>query len=191
MNRATQVFAVAGGKGLNVARAVRALGSEVAVHGFLGGSIGDQIRDLARVDGSRITPISAQSRVCSILVEPGSRRSTVLNEPGPQVTAHEVSGFLHGLREACTAGDLVLVSGSLPDSLDPGLAGEIVDIGRAAGARTIVDMSGASLEAALRARPWMLKLNRGELRGARRPRGDAAGRPGVDVDAGDRSAAGP
>ena len=169
MNRATEVLVVAGGKGLNVARAVRALGSEVAIHGFLGGSIGDQIRDLAQVDGitDRHTPIRAQSRVCSILVEPGSRRSTVLNEPGPQVTADEVARFLQGLRVACAAGDLVLVSGSLPDSLDPGLAGEIVDIARAAGARTIVDMSGASLEAALRARPWMVKLNRAELEALR------------------------
>jgi 1-phosphofructokinase family hexose kinase len=165
VNRAREVVVVAGGKGLNVARAVRALGSEVSAHGFLGGRVGRYIQALAEADGviDRHTPIAGESRVCFILVEPERGRSTVLNEPGPSVAREETERFIDDLRRDCGVDDLVVLSGSLPDSLPVELAGEIVAVARSAGARTIVDSSGAALVAAVGARPWMVKCNRREL----------------------------
>jgi 1-phosphofructokinase family hexose kinase len=175
VNRAREVTVLPGGKGLNVARAIRALGSEVSAYGFLGGEVGALVRELARAEGvvDRHTPIAAGTRVCFILVEPDRGRSTVLNEPGPQVTPAERADLLRGFRGDCRPGDVVLLSGSLPDSLPPALAGEVVAIARAGGARTIVDMSGASLVAAFAERPWMIKCNRDELAALTGADGDA------------------
>ncbi len=58
-----------------------------------------------------------------------------------------------------------ILSGSLPDSVDPAVAGEIVEIGRVAGARTIVDIHSHALRIAAARQPWMLKCNRRELLG--------------------------
>jgi fructose-1-phosphate kinase PfkB-like protein len=73
--------------------------------------------------------------------------------------------LLATLRDDCRPDDLLILSGSLPDGVDPAVAADIVGVGRRAGARTILDIHGASLRAAIEARPWMLKCNRDELIG--------------------------
>lgn len=165
VNRATEVSVVPGGKGFNVARAIVRLGSEAAAYGFLGGHIGDALRQLITADGvlDRHTPIAAETRVCFIVVEPASGRSTVLNEPGPAVEADEVRGFLQLLRAEIQAGDLVALSGSLPDSVAPEIAGEVVTIAKEAAARILIDIHGEALREAVQRRPWMVKCNRREL----------------------------
>lgn len=167
VNRASSVSVVPGGKGFNVARAAIRLGSQAAAYGFLGGQVGEALRAMTMADGviDRHTDIAAGTRVCFIVVEPDLGRSTVLNEPGPAVTEEETARLLARLREDCRPDDLVILSGSLPDSVDPGIASEIVTIGKHAGARTFLDIHGASLRAAVEAGPWMVKCNSDELRG--------------------------
>ena len=58
---------------------------------------------------------------------------------------------------------ILVVAGSLPDSVPPAVAGRIVGIGKAAGARTLVDIHGAALRVAIDAAPWMVKCNLAEL----------------------------
>jgi 1-phosphofructokinase family hexose kinase len=167
VNRASEVTVVAGGKGLNVAKAAVRLGSQATAYGFLGGEVGEAVGTLMGDAGviDRHTDVTAGTRVCFIVVEPGSGRTTVLNEPGPDVSDEEAARLLASLREDCRPGDLLILSGSLPDSVDPGVAAQVIAIGRGAGARTILDIHGASLRAAIEARPWMLKCNRDELVG--------------------------
>jgi 1-phosphofructokinase family hexose kinase len=167
VNRAASVTVVPGGKGFNVARATIRLGSRAASYGFLGGPVGEALRAMIRADGviDRHTDVAAGTRVCFIVVEPDAGRATVLNEPGPAVTTEESARFTAALAAGCQAGDNLVLSGSLPDSLDPSVAAEVVAIGQAAGARTFVDIHGASLRAAASQRPWMLKCNRDELLG--------------------------
>ena len=165
VNRASTVSVVPGGKGFNVARACIRLGQPTTAYGFLGGHVGEALREMITTDGvaDRHTTIAAGTRVCFIVVEPGSERSTVLNEPGPTVTDAEIAAFLDDLRTDCGPDDLVILSGSLPDSVPAGVAGEVIGIGRAVGARTVVDIHSEALRVAAAGRPWMLKCNRAEL----------------------------
>ena len=167
VNRAAQVSVVPGGKGLNVARAARRLGTAAAAYGFLGGDVGQALRALITVDGviDRHTTISAGTRVCFVVVEPGAERTTVLNEPGPPVTEAEVSRLLADIAADTEPGDLLVISGSLPDSVPASVVGEILELGRAAGARTLVDIHSEALRVAFASRPWVLKCNRHELLG--------------------------
>jgi 1-phosphofructokinase family hexose kinase len=165
VNRATRVSVVPGGKGFNVARAALRLGASAAAYGFLGGHVGGALRALITADGveDRHTTIAAGTRVCFIVVEPDLARTTVLNEPGPVVTENEVGRLLDDVRADVAAGDLLVISGSLPDSVPASVVGEILEVGRAAGARTIVDIHSEALRVAFASRPWMLKCNRHEL----------------------------
>jgi 1-phosphofructokinase family hexose kinase len=165
VNRAVTVSVVPGGKGFNVARAAVRLGEEAVAYGFLGGHVGDDLREMIRAGGvvDRHTTIAAGTRVCFIVVEPEIGRTTVLNEPGPTVSAEEIARLLDGLRSDCGPGDLVVLSGSLPDSVGPAVAGQIVAIGNDAGARTVVDIHGEALRMAAAQKPWMLKCNRREM----------------------------
>lgn len=173
VNRASEVRVLPGGKGFNVARATVRLGSETAAYGFLGGRVGEALREMIVADGiiDRHTTIAEGTRVCFIVVEPDPGRSTVLNEPGPVVTEEETARFLDDLRSDCRSGDVIVLSGSLPDSVDPAVAGEIVAIGNACGGRTIADIHSEALRRAAASGPWMLKCNRAELLGLL---GDAA-----------------
>jgi tagatose 6-phosphate kinase len=165
VNRAVDVSVVPGGKGFNVARAAIRLGEPATAHGFLGGHVGEALREMIAADGvvDRHTLIAAGTRVCFIVIESGEARSTVLNEPGPAVTEAEIASFLAGLRADCGAGDVLILSGSLPDSVPASVAGEIIDIGRESGARTLVDIHSEALRVAFARHPWMLKCNRLEL----------------------------
>jgi 1-phosphofructokinase family hexose kinase len=165
VNRAASVTVAPGGKGFNVARAVIRLGSAAASYGFLGGRVGDALRDQIVAEGviDRHIEIGAGTRVCFIVVEQDVPRTTVLNEPGPQVSEAETERLLATIAEDVSPSDLLIVAGSLPDSVDPSVVSQVVGIGRAAGARTILDIHGPSLRAGIEAQPWMVKVNRDEL----------------------------
>lgn len=165
VNRAARVSVVPGGKGFNVARAALRLGTPATAYGFLGGDVGEALRGLIVADGvvDRHTTIAAGTRVCFVVVEPAEARTTVLNEPGPPVSEAEVSRFLDDIRADTGADDLLVISGSLPDSVSANVVAEILEIGSDAGARTIVDIHSEALRVAFASRPWMLKCNRREL----------------------------
>lgn len=165
VNRSDETHAVAGGKGGNVARGVRALGERVAIYGFAGGPAGAFLRAAFCALGidDRQTPIADETRVCTIIVERDLRRSTVLNEPGPVVTPSEARALVERLVSDCRAGDLVVLCGSVPRGVEPAFYGHIIEAVRDARVRVIVDARGEVLREALRARPWMAKANAREL----------------------------
>ncbi len=161
VNRSVEVLTRAGGKSLNLARAIRRLGLDVSVYGFLGGWTGTFIRGACAAHGlnDRHTTITGDTRISLVLVEPAIGVSTVINEPGPIVTAPEAAALLDDLSADCRAGDIAVLSGSLARGLPVGFHAEMVRRGQAAGARVIVDTSGPALAAAVEARPWMIKPN--------------------------------
>ena len=165
VNRAAAVSVVPGGKGFNVARAALRLGTTATAYGFLGGDVGEALRSLIAADGviDRHTTVAAGTRVCFVVVEPDAERTTVLNEPGPSVTDAEVGRLLDDIGADIGPDDLLVISGSLPDSVPASVVGEVLELGRTAGAHTLVDIHSEALRVAFASRPWMLKCNRHEL----------------------------
>ena len=83
-----------------------------------------------------------------------------------RVAGHAVGVHVVGQgdeRPEVRSDDLLLISGSLPDSVPASVVAEILEIGREAGARTLVDIHSEALRVAYGSRPWMLKCNRREL----------------------------
>jgi 1-phosphofructokinase family hexose kinase len=163
-HRTSETLDQAGGKGINVARALTALGHNVFVLGFAGGITGDEIR--SELHDSRIPfsliPISGRSRNCYIVVDCSSGRQTQLNEPGPEITAEEYEQFYSELLKRLEYAQLLICSGSLPRGIDPGCYGNFTQLASSLGLRTLVDASGEALRLALDARPFLVKPNRDE-----------------------------
>ena len=179
MHRATEVVSRPGGKGMIVARGVVRLGGRAALHGFVGGSVGTQISEGCRQLGIEDlhVRIDGETRVTTVLVDTSSGASTVVNEPGPEVTADDVESLVDGLLGAVAEGDLVVCTGSLPRGAPPELYARCVGALRGRGVRTVVDTTGAALARAVRAAPDVLKVNEQELRtdaGLGEPDDDAA-----------------
>jgi len=119
VNRPRQVAVAPGGKALNVARTLCALGCEVLVIGLAGGVTGEAVRaGLAESGvGGTFTPIAGDTRRTFAVVDTRSHDTALFNEPGPAVSVGEYHDFLVLYEDALTGSDAVVLSGSLPPGL--------------------------------------------------------------------------
>ncbi|MCP2032126.1 1-phosphofructokinase family hexose kinase [Okibacterium sp. HSC-33S16] len=165
VHRVRSVVARAGGKSFIVARTVRSLGVEVSMYGFLGGPVGAIAAEECRDRGidDRHTPIAGSTRITPVIVEVSTGRSTVLNEPGPEVTEAEIKQLRAKIAEDVLLGDLVVCTGSLPPGLPSSFYADVAELAHSRGARLAVDASRDVLRHALAAAPWLVKCNRSEF----------------------------
>ncbi|MER5362434.1 1-phosphofructokinase family hexose kinase [Streptomyces sp. NPDC002785] len=172
-----------GGKGLNVARVLAALGHETVVTGFAGGSTGAVLRELlaglppqdadagaensaaptpAPVTDALVT-VAGNTRRTIAVVDRATGDTTQLNEPGPLVTTDEWSALKGRYEELLTGADAVALCGSLPPGIHVGAYAELVRSARAAGVPVLLDTSGEPLRRGIAARPDLIKPNAEEL----------------------------
>lgn len=153
-----------GGKGVNVARVLHALGEPVLATGLAGGATGAQIRSLLAAGGvpEAFTSIAGESRR-TVVVASGDGEPTGFWEPGPRVSADEWETFLARYRELLGDADVVALSGSLPPGVPDDAYAILVGLARAAGAATILDADGGPAYLGVRARPDVVKPNAREL----------------------------
>lgn len=166
-HRVTEVIERPGGKGLNVARVLAALGHDVTVTGFAGGDTGRVLHDrLTREPRltDALVPVEGATRRTLAVVDAASGDTTQLNEPGPAVSPAEWSAFQESyeelLREGTTA---VALCGSLPPGVPVGAYATLVRAARAAHVPVLLDTSGEALRRGVAARPDIVKPNADEL----------------------------
>ncbi|CAN5718417.1 1-phosphofructokinase family hexose kinase [soil metagenome] len=153
----------AGGKGVNVARAARALGVPATLVGFTPGRTGAAVAGLIEDEGLAVVPVpvSGEVRSAAVILE-RSGRVTVLNEPGPKLREGDWERYEEAVVVHLAGHRVVVASGSLPPAAPPEAYARLVAAARRAGAQTIVDASGVHLEHALAARPEVACPNLGE-----------------------------
>ncbi|MEV6010693.1 1-phosphofructokinase family hexose kinase [Streptomyces sp. NPDC051976] len=178
-HRVTHTAERPGGKGLNVARVLAALGHRSVVTGFVGGPVGEELRaGLAALDEPRLTdallPIEGTTRRTIGVVDDRTGDTTMFNEPGPTISPREWAAFLahyRGLLKGADAADsaerpaAVALCGSLPPGVPVGAYAELVREARGAGVFVLLDTSGEPLRRGLAARPDLIKPNADELTG--------------------------
>jgi 1-phosphofructokinase family hexose kinase len=164
INRAERNIVAAGGKGLNVARAIHTLRGESLCMGFAGGHAGHLLADLAQNEGlnSSWTWTNFETRTCTILVSLNGD-ATVINEPGAPVSKSDWKRLQRDVRKHVSSAGLVCVSGSLPPDSSAedlhGLLSLLVDTGK----QVWVDTSGSALVAALTVPGLCIKVNGDEI----------------------------
>ncbi|MFC8995477.1 MULTISPECIES: 1-phosphofructokinase family hexose kinase [Streptomyces] len=165
-HRVTEVTERPGGKGLNVARVLAALGHPVAVTGFAGGSTGATVRaSLAGVPGvvDALVPVAGATRRTVAVVDERTGDTTQLNEPGPVVAPAEWNAFQEAYEGLLAGAAAVALCGSLPPGVPVGAYAGLVRTARAAGVPVLLDTSGEPLRRGVAARPDLIKPNADEL----------------------------
>ncbi|WP_406158479.1 1-phosphofructokinase family hexose kinase [Streptomyces canus] len=165
-HRVTEVTERPGGKGLNVARVLAALGHEVTVTGFTGGATGRMVQDrLTAVPGlvDALVPVTGPTRRTIAVVDDQSGDTTQLNEPGPTVTPAEWSAFQEAYADLVPSVSAVALCGSLPPGVPVGAYAGLIRTAKAAGVPVLLDTSGEALRRGVAARPDILKPNADEL----------------------------
>ncbi len=161
----------AGGKGVNVSRAVAATGHRTVAVVPLGGPEGATLARLLARDGIEAVGVSVDgsTRVNITLVEPDGTLTKV-NAAGPEISPREAETLLETVRSRSADADWIACCGSLPRGLPSRWYAELVARTHRTGGRVALDTSGAALTAVLRERPDVVKPNAEEL-------AEAVGRP--------------
>lgn len=162
-HRVTDVTERPGGKGLNVARVLAALGHEVTVTGFAGGATGRVVRERLTGLTDALVPVTGATRRTVAVVDERTGDTTQLNEPGPVITPAEWSAFQETYEALVGRAQAVALCGSLPPGVPVGAYAGLVRIARAAGTPVLLDTSGEPLRRAVAARPDLIKPNADEL----------------------------
>ena len=163
-HRASAGLPLAGGKGLNVARALKALDVPVVATGLAGGQAG--LRIVERLTGEAIlndfVRIEGESRTTTAVVDPTNSSYTEINEWGPAVRPEELELFDAKLRYLSRAARLVVFAGSLPrDVPDSFYADAIRDLSRRH-VPSALDCDGEAFRIGLEAEPFLVSPNQAE-----------------------------
>ncbi len=167
VNRPRAVRARPGGKGLNVARTLHALGVDVLVLGLAGGVTGDGVEAALRELGvpAALTPVAGETRRTFTVVDDSvaDHGVTAFHEAGPEAGEEEFAGFRRGYEQALEAATAVVLSGSLPPGLEAGTYATLIETAAAAGVPAVLDTHGEALRRGAAAGPAIVKPNLAEL----------------------------
>ena len=177
-HRASDVLTLAGGKGINVARALKRLDVPVVATGLAGGRTGTRI--VEELTGEAIlndfVRIGDESRTSTLVVDPTSGTQTEINEWGPKVTEAELGMLMDKLRYLSRGADAVVFAGSLPRGRRRRRSTRRPRASSTRrGVRVVLDTEGEPLRLGLEAEPWLVVAEPARGRAARRA---GAGRRG-------------
>lgn len=163
-HRAIEASTAAGGKGVNVARALKLLGRPVIATGLAGGPTGARLMERLAEESilTDFTWIAEDSRTNLAVVDPTTGEQTEINEGGPGVSSQELDRFLEKLLYLASGARLCVIAGSLPPSVPPSFAGRMVSRLKELGVDVILDAEGEPLEAGLRSGPAAVTPNQRE-----------------------------
>jgi len=168
VNRPVAVRSRPGGKGINVARTLYALGADVLVLGLAGGLTGQAVRSALAGMGvpGAFTEIAGETRRTLAVIDRDRGQTALFNEPGPRVSPAEYAALQARYQAELAASMAVVLTGSLPPGLPAGTYAELTAIAAAAGVPTVLDAEGEPLVRGLAANPAVVKPNLAELSGA-------------------------
>ncbi len=147
--RCTEAQRDPGGGGLNVARAITALGGEATAVWTKGGLFGSAIGPLLDDEGVAhvAVEIRGETRQSLAVIESGSGRHYRFSLPGPELDEVELDRIVSTVRRQGPS--LLVLSGGLPPGVDPAFYARVIEEVASQGARVIIDSHGEALRAAL------------------------------------------
>ncbi len=165
VNRLTSIRQDPGGKGINVSKSLKVLGSDSIAMGLLGGSSGAwivQALSALHISCDFVTT-QAPTRTNLKLIDSVSGETTDINEPGQHCGAPELLEITHKLSGILKVDDIAVFSGSLPPGVPSSIYADWAVLCKEAGAKAFVDADGESLQLAVDKIPYAIKPNEHEL----------------------------
>jgi 1-phosphofructokinase family hexose kinase len=160
-HRAVEQTAMAGGKGVNVARALKALGQPVIATGVAGGPTGTRIIEHLTEEAilNDFMRIREDSRTSTAVVDPTSGEQTEINERGPEVSEAELGLLVDKLLYLAKGAAVCVFAGSLPRGVEPDFYARLVEEMRRLEVLTVLDSEGEPLRLGVRQGPTVVSPN--------------------------------
>jgi tagatose 6-phosphate kinase len=155
----------AGGKGINVASVLHALGHDTIIFGFVGSATAAAVTtDLARGGlAHELISVEGPTRRSIAVVDSSNGEATLFNEPGPRVPATSWEDLEAMLTARLPEATALVVSGSLPPGANDDACARLVDLAAAHRVTVLVDTVGEALFRAAAAGADIVKANSSEL----------------------------
>ena len=166
-HRASQGLTLAGGKGINVARALKRLDVPVVATGLAGGRTGTRIVEELTSEAilNDFVRIADESRTSSAVVDPTAGTYTEINEWGPHVEPDELAMLLEKISYLARGADMVVFAGTLPRGVDDSFYAEAIrDLNRR-NVPAVLDSEGPPLRLGVEAEAFLVTPNQREAEG--------------------------
>ncbi|MCT6923869.1 1-phosphofructokinase [Metasolibacillus sp.] len=150
-----------GGKGINVSQVLKRLGTDNKALGFVGGFTGDYIVDSLKQRGI-VTDFVEVQEDTRINIKLKTGQETEINGQGPTIQEPELTALLNKI-DALTANDVLVLAGSIPQSLPVTIYETLASIATKKGAKVVADTTGEVLLNVLPNKPFLIKPNHHEL----------------------------
>lgn len=156
--RASEDEKYPGGKGIMASKILKNLAQKSVNLGFVGGFIGEYIANSIKDLGlsENFVRIKENSR---INVKLKYDKETEINAKGPNISKEEVDKFFDSLKEI-QKDDIIVISGSLPYSLDSDFYKKVIEETKA---KFTIDIADKKLLDYLALKPLLVKPNEEEL----------------------------
>jgi 6-phosphofructokinase 2 len=160
-NRWSRLHRYAGGKGIDVSRAINEMGGRTVAYGFIGGPVGRAVEIL--LDEEEVpfsfTPIQRETRTNFIITDSKTSKQTRIDAPGPHISKAEFERFQRKMLRMRPSPDLIVVGGSLPPGIPSNVYYSIITEAKTFGVRTILDSDAQWLAEGIKAKPYLVKPN--------------------------------
>lgn len=157
-NRSTHENYHLGGKGINVSRVLHELGYESQILGFVGGFVGQEIKNKIKEFHMNEKLIPLENGISRINVKVLGKSETEINGQGPFISGIDMKQLYDQLNEL-KQGDILILSGSVPSCLNDNIYETIVSVQTQKGVYCIVDATKSLLLNTLKHHPFLIKPN--------------------------------
>lgn len=162
VNRTAAEHMYPGGKGINVSIVLQHLGMDSRVLGFVAGFTGDEIEKRLREQGCHTDFIHIPEGMSRINMKLRSDEETEINGMGPTLTPELTEELLRKL-DGLTAGDVLVLAGSIPQTVSDRIYQEIMERLTGKDVLIAVDATKDLLRNVLPLHPFLVKPNNHEL----------------------------
>jgi 1-phosphofructokinase len=165
VNRVQQQRIDPGGKGINVAKVVRALGYPVAVTGFLGQDNSKVFHEYfqRQAINNYFVEVAGAARVNIKIVDDQSEKVTEINFPGLESSGGDLERLIGAIQRLADEHQWFVLAGSLPQGLPDTIYQRLIAIVKQQGVKVLLDSSGPALREGIKAIPDAIKPNLEEL----------------------------
>ncbi len=162
VNRTTYENILPGGKGINVSIVLRNMGHDSKALGFMAGFTGREIEARLRAFGVTSDFIEIQNGMSRINVKMKSDEESEVNGQGPDISAEDIERLYEKL-DHLQKGDILVISGSIPNTLPDDIYERIMRRLDGRGIEIVVDATRDLLLNVLKYHPFLIKPNNHEL----------------------------
>lgn len=161
-NRTESETLLPGGKGINVSVVLKNLGVDNTALGFVAGFTGEEIKRRLEKIGCRTEFLWLKDGFSRINVKLKNAEGTEINGKGPKIDGESLERLM-GRLDALRQGDILILAGSIPESVPASVYRDIMERLEGKGVTLVVDAERELLVNVLEKQPFLIKPNHHEL----------------------------